>query len=73
MLINNTSFNTLTDLATTGLSATILNINLKNYDINKKILEIEESDNSNELLEKIILLLEDIKTNQIEIIKYLKS
>lgn len=36
MLINNTSFNTLTDLATTGLSATILNINLKNYDINKK-------------------------------------
>lgn len=73
MLINNTSFNTLTDLATTGLSATILNINLKNYDINKKILEIEESNNSNELLEKIILLLEDIKNNQIEIIKYLKS
>lgn len=36
MVINSTNINTLTDLATTSLNATILNINLKNYEINKK-------------------------------------
>lgn len=73
MVINSTNINTLTDLATTSLSATILNINLKNYEINKKILALGENNNSNELLLEIIPLLQDIKNNQLEIIKLLKS
>lgn len=73
MVINSTNINTLTDLATTSLNATILNINLKNYEINKKILALEENNNPNELLLEIIPLLQDIKNNQLEIIKLLKS
>lgn len=73
MVINSTNINTLTDLATTSLSATILNINLKNYEINKKILALGENNNPNELLLEIIPLLQDIKNNQLEIIKLLKS
>lgn len=73
MIINSTNINTLTDLATTGLSATILNINLKNYEINKKILALGENNNPNQLLSEIVFLLQDIKDNQIEIIKLLKS
>lgn len=73
MVIDSTNINTLTDLATTSLSATILNINLKNYEINKKILALGENNNPNELLLEIIPLLQDIKNNQLEIIKLLKS
>jgi hypothetical protein len=73
MIINSSNLNTLTDLTTTSLSVAILNINLKNFEINKKILAIEESDKSNELLKETIHLLKEIQQGQQTIIDILTS
>lgn len=73
MIINSSNLNTLTDLTTTSLSVAILNINLKNFEINKKILAIEESDKSNELLQETIHLLKEIQQGQQTIIDILTS
>ena len=73
MIINSSNLNTLTDLTTTSLSVAILNINLKNFEINKKILAIEESDKSNELLKETVRLLKEIQQGQQTIIDILTS
>lgn len=73
MIINSSNLNTLTDLTTTSLSVAILNINLKNFEINKRILAIEESDKSNELLQETIHLLKEIRQGQQTIIDILTS
>lgn len=73
MIINSSNLNTLTDLTTTSLSVAILNINLKNFEINKKILAIEESDKSNELLKETVHLLKEIQQGQQTIIDILTS
>ena len=73
MIINSSNLNTLTDITTTSLSVAILNINLKNFEINKKILAIEESDKSNELLKETVRLLKEIQQGQQTIIDILTS
>lgn len=73
MIINSSNLNTLTDLTTTSLSAAILNINLKNFEINKKILAIEENNKSNELLQETVRLLKEIQQGQQTIIDILTS
>lgn len=73
MIINSSNLNTLTDLTTTSLSVAILNINLKNFEINKKILAIEENDKSNELLQETVRLLKEIQQGQQTIIDILTS
>ena len=73
MIINSSNLNTLTDLTTTSLSVAILNINVKNFEINKKILAIEESDKSNELLKETVRLLKEIQQGQQTIIDILTS
>lgn len=73
MIINSSNLNTLTDLTTTSLSVAILNINLKNFEINKKILAIEENDKSNELLQETVHLLKEIQQGQQTIIDILTS
>lgn len=43
-----------------GLVTTLLNINLKNYEINKELLYQAKNNNNNDLLNKILLELQSI-------------
>lgn len=58
--------NAYANLASTGFTATILNINTQNLEINKQLLRNQKM--QNEFNEKILELLEGMAKNQKEII-----
>ncbi len=57
------NLNTLANIAGTGIAGALLDISLKNYEINKKLLYNSKNDYIKELIDnqnKIIILLEEI-------------